>query len=160
MLELGGLLDVHISILHISRPQENCRSSWRTPLLRAPPTWLSDAQRLHNEPLTPVSRKGSNFGPRAPPVRREVNDPTFPHPTTYNPPNDASHRYVRHSRPFLTPNPITTTYLPLFPNKRQISPPLRHRAAPRHAFRTTHTPQPTTHRIMKTSATVQGRPHV
>src|SRR5260370_28653 len=83
-----------------------------------------------------------------------------PHPTTYNPPNDASLRYVRHSRPFLTPNPITTSYLPLCPKKRQISPPLRHRAAPRHAFPTTHTPQPTTPRIMKTSATVQGRHHV
>src|SRR5258708_4144230 len=82
MLELGGLLDVHISILHISRPQENCRSRWRTPLFRAPPTWLSDAQRLHNKPPTPVSRKSSNFGPRAPPVLHPPPPPHHPHPPT------------------------------------------------------------------------------
>src|SRR5258708_5101644 len=92
MLELGGLLDVHISILHISRPQENCRSSWRTPLLRAPPTWLSDAQPLHNKPLPPVSQKPPNFPPPASQTRPTPRLSHNPHPTTHNPPYNEDKR--------------------------------------------------------------------
>ncbi len=49
-----------------------------------------------------------------------------PHPTTYNPPNDADLSLVRHQRPFHTANPLIMTNLSLCPEKRQISGLVRH----------------------------------
>ena|SRR5258708_2610264 len=63
-----------------------------------------------------------------------------PHPTTYNPQNDALLPLVRHKRPLPAYNPLKINHLPLCSKKRGISPPLRHPTGP-----TPHNPQPTTH---------------
>jgi hypothetical protein len=62
-----------------------------------------------------------------------------PKPTTHNPANDARLSFVRHLRPTLTSNPCVMSSLSLCPKKGEIS------ALVRHAFPTTHNPQPTTH---------------
>src|SRR5258708_1694610 len=66
-----------------------------------------------------------------------------PHPTTHNPPHDADLSFVRHQRPFFTPNPLTINNLSLCVKKRQISRRLRHQATAT-APRMSCNPLPTT----------------
>src|SRR5258708_31550682 len=64
-----------------------------------------------------------------------------PHPTTR--PRGADLTFVRHKRPSRTPNPITTSNLPLCAKKHRISPPCvtDHSLLPR-AFPTPHNLRP------------------
>jgi hypothetical protein len=84
---------------------QNPRIGWRRLRFRAPPAASSDVQPNDNKPLTPVSGKQSNFGPRAPPgsgIYRfgpwQGIMPSKAFPTTYNlPASEASVLQPRHS---------------------------------------------------------------